>query len=694
MSTRRIAICLINPGKQLSEHRLLSGAPWPAKFESRFVRAAGATPNCYTLRLTNLAAVPLSGFKLCISGPNRVDARAHISGGQVVNSLSNHLELAPDPGFALAPGASWTVLAKGLHYNLQHWTDGATTAYLVLEDGQTCRIATAPTVYEGDNQPLLRGTERYEVPPQPPEPLSIVPWPRSVAVSGQRPAPQSLHFEAADEKSKAAATAFADLARQLFAAEGLVRPAAEGGLAVTCMVDGAHAPEAYGLIFSEARIVLAASTQAGFLYGMITLGQILRGAKTYPMQFLFPLNGEIADRPEFGWRGSHLDVARQFYATDEVKHYLRVLAWNKMNRFHWHLTEDEAWRIEIEAYPELTEIGAWRGHGLAIPPLLGSGPEKHGGYYSKDAVREIVDFAGTLAITILPEIDIPGHSFATLKALPWLRDPQEHGTYASVQVFPNNCLNPAREETFQFLDKVFDELAALFPAKIIHIGADEVPLGAWSGSPAALAWLRAHGGDTVAAEHAARLNGLSNLHGADDIEGTGAALLQANFLRRVQAMLQSKGCLTGGWEEAAHGDVVDKNATYLVGWRNIAVCRKLAAAGYNIVISPGQHYYLDMAQTTQWHEPGAWWAGASSPQQTYAFDPAAGWSARERQKLMGVQACIWSEPMTDRAVFDRLVFPRLSAIAETGWTPEAMKSWDRFRAAVGLMPNMYGNWRG
>jgi hexosaminidase len=138
--------------------------------------------------------------------------------------------------------------------------------------------------------------------------------------------------------------------------------------------------------------------------------------------------------------------------------------------------------------------------------------------------------------------------------------------------------------------------------------------------------------------------------------------------------------------------VVDKAATYLVGWRRVEISRQLAADGYDIVVSPGQHYYLDMSQRTEWSEPGAWWAGQSSPQQTYGFDPAAGWSDTEKQHLLGIQACIWSEPMTDRAVFDRLVFPRLSAIAETGWTQAGRKSWARFSGAVGLMPNLYGYW--
>ena len=691
MLIHRNATCLIEKALPLSESVLMQGR-WPAQFESSFSRAVADQPNCYTLSLTNLAKVPLTKFALSISGPNRIDSRAKITGGRVANSLSNHLELLPDEGYVLAPGATWTVKAQGLHYNLQHWSDGATTAYLVLEDGSLCRVAISPTRYVGDNQPLRRGTERFVVPPDPPEPLSIIPWPSHVQISGQRAAPQGLSFQSQDAEAQAAALAFGVLAKGLFPAEALALPMAEGGLHVSCLVDRSQQAEAYAIIFSPGLVQLHASKHAGFLYGMITLAHILRGARAYPQQFIFPLHGEIRDEPAYHWRGSHLDVARQFYAADEVMQFLRVLAWNKLNRFHWHLTEDEAWRIEIETYPKLTEIGAWRGHGLLIPPLLGSGPEKYGGYYSKQVVHEIVRFAQTLCIVVVPEIDIPGHSFAALQALPWLRDPKEHGSYSSVQVFPNNCLNPAREETYEFLDKIFDELAELFPDKIIHIGADEVPLGAWSGSPLALDWLRTNAGEDLAQSHADRLNGVSNLHGADAIEGTGAALLQAHFLERVQKMLAVKGCLTGGWEEAAHGDVVDKSAVYLVGWRNVVVCQKLAAQGYKIVVSPGQHYYLDMSQSKEWHEPGAWWAGSSSPQQTYNFDPAAGWSKAEKEQLMGVQACIWSEAMTDRAVFDRLVFPRLSAIAETGWTSNERKSWARFESVVGLMPNLYGHW--
>ena len=169
-------------------------------------------------------------------------------------------------------------------------------------------------------------------------------------------------------------------------------------------------------------------------------------------------------------------------------------------------------------------------------------------------------------------------------------------------------------------------------------------------------------------------------------------MLQAEFIRRISNYINSKGAITGGWEEAAHGDVIDKARSYLVGWRNVEVNAALAAAGYDIVVSPGQRYYLDMANSLSWSEPGAGWAGWSGPQETYEFEPREGMGEAQLKHLLGVQSCIWSEPMTDRAIFDRLVFPRISAVAETGWTAPENKSWARFSAFAGLMPIMYGHW--
>lgn len=660
------------------------------RLETTWAPATANEKLSYSLTLTNQSSKAIEGFVLCVSGPGRFDPAVALEGGTLVRRLSNHSELAPPDDFVLEPKQRWTVTARALGYALAHWTDGANAAYLVLADGSVAPVTVAPTKAIGDNAPLKRGAEIYPVPAQAPVPVSIIPWPHSVSVSGQRAVPQGLALRPNGGEATAAAAAFSNLVDSLFAVEGIVRGEAEGGVPVDLVIADGFGPEAYAIRFSTGAVEVSAGTKTGLFYALVTLGQIWRGARWHPETLLFPASGEIRDEPALGWRGTHLDVARQFYATAEIKSFLKILAWNKLNRFHWHLSDDEAWRVEISAYPELTRIAAWRGHGLPVPPLLGSGPERSGGYYTKAAVREIVELAGQLGIEIIPEIDVPGHCYAMLQAIPALRDPGESGKYFSVQAFPNNCINPAREETYRVLETIFDELIELFPFKAIHVGADEVPIGAWSGSPQALARLAALGGEDIAKSHARRLGVVTNTHGADAIEGSGAALLQAQFLKRIQTFLASRGCITGGWEEAAHGNVIDKTKCYLNGWRSVEVSAALAGEGYDIVVNPGQVYYLDMANSPEWSEPGAHWAGWSEPETLYGFDPVAGWTAEQKKHFLGVQTCIWSEPMTDRAVFDRLVFPRISALAETGWTQPERKSWERFKALAGLMPVLYG----
>jgi hexosaminidase len=624
-----------------------------------FVLRSSWDDGAYRLTLSNHSGQPVENFRLGFSGPARINDTATIGNGRVVTQLSNFAELAPPTGFILEPGADWVVDIDALDYPLRHWTDGATTGFVVLADGKTLPALTLPTG-RPDSDPYLRGTMPLDG--EPPVTASIIPWPNHVEVSGRRSPPQGLSIETDGEESIAAAKAFGEVSDLLFPGEGLVRQADEDGLRVMLTPDPDLKGEAYCIGFASHGAKIEAGTATGFLYGLVTLGQMLRGARIEQQRFSFPLSGHIEDAPAMGFRGCHLDVARRFYGVAEIERFVAILAWNKLNRFHWHLSDDEAWRVEIEAYPELTTVGAWRGYGLPLPPLLGSGPERSGGFYSKADIARIVDLAGRFGIEVIPEIDVPGHCYAMLEALPQLKDPGENGLYHSIQNFPNNCLNPAVEAVYGALETIFGEMVEMFPSRWFHVGADEVPAGAWETSPLA----RGMGRDA------------------------GAASLQAKFLQRIQAFLTSKRKITGAWEEAAHGGGIDRTACYLVGWVSVEGSQKLASEGYDVVVAPGQAYYLDMANSADWHEPGAGWAGYSSPEKTYAFDPVAGWSEAEKQKFLGVQACIWSEPMSDRAVFDRLVFPRLSAIAETGWTDATQKDYARFAALAGLMPNLYG----
>lgn len=637
----------------------------PLRLETHWTPSSENELLAYALTLTNVSDRPMTGFRLCISGPGRIDTAAAVENGSLHTRLSNYAEFAPPEGFVLGPNSSWTVTARGLSYPLRHWSEGTNTAYVVFEDGSNLPVTVLPSRSSGDNATPKRGADVYPVPDIAPVAVSIVPWPNQVSVTGRRLVPLGLAPHADSDEANQAIAAFAELTASLFPVEGLVRPEAEGGLAVNLQLQGDLGPEAYHIRFDADGAAVAAASHSGFLYGLITLGQMLRGARQHPQTFLFPLEGEIRDEPWARWRGTHLDVARQFYASAEVSQFLRILAWNKLNRLHWHLSDDEAWRIEIEAYPELTATGAWRGHGLAIPSLLGSGAAPMGGYYTKPVIRKVVALAAQLGIDIVPEIDMPGHCYSVLQSLPWLRDPAETGEYFSIQGFPNNCLNPGRAETYTFVETLIDELVELFPSKTIHIGGDEVPAGAWEGSPQAKAHLATLGSG-------------------------GTPQLQADFLRRVQAMLTARGRITGAWEEASHGGGIDKANCYLNGWHTVEVSAQLAAEGYDIVVCPGQIYYLDMANSPAWSEPGSGWAGWSDPEKLYGFDPVEGWSEEQKQRFLGVQTCIWSEAMTDRGIFDRLIFPRISALAETGWTTPGKKSWDRFKALVGLMPLLYG----
>jgi len=381
---------------------------------------------------------------------------------------------------------------------------------------------------------------------------------------------------------------------------------------------------------------------------------------------VFPTGGEIKDEPALAWRGTHLDVARQFYSTAEVERFLQLMAWNKLNRFHWHLTDDEAWRLEIKAYPQLTTLGVLRGPDEPLLPQLGNGAEPVGGFYSQADVRAIVAQATALHVDVVPEIDIPGHSAATLVALPDLTDGQEAPeSYHSVQGYPNNALNPAVAFTYEFLEKVLDEMVELFPSAYIHIGGDEVANGSWLASPLAKKLMEQEG-----------------------ISGTFA--LQSYFLKRVKQMLTARGRKLAGWNEVAHGGGVSTEDTLLMAWERPEVGIELAREGYDVVMTPGQAYYLDMAQADAWQEPGASWAGTATPAHTYGYEAEGEFPDELKARLRGVQACIWSEHYLSRGYFNRLVFPRLSALAETGWTRPERKSFKRFEALVGLMPVLYG----
>jgi hexosaminidase len=338
--------------------------------------------------------------------------------------------------------------------------------------------------------------------------------------------------------------------------------------------------------------------------------------------------------PRYEWRGLHIDLARQFLPAADVSWLVDVAAWHGLNRLHLHLTDDEGWRVPVDGYPALTEVGAWRGDGLPIPPLLGSGSEPYGGAYTREEIAGWVAAAGEAGVVLVPEVDLPGHCFAALAAYPDLADPDDTSGAVSVQWFVDNVLNPGVAGWRPFVEAVFGSLADLFPSPWLHAGGDELPPGAWRQSPAAQ---RA------------------------GMDGTG-------FLRDiVELIVSTTGRRIGVWQEAAEAGAVRPDDGYVVGWKSAGDCRRLAADGFQVVAAPAEVYYLDMAADAEWHTPGMSWAGHSSVADIEAFDAGAGWSDGERANLLGVQACLWAEHVHDRPALERLLFPRLATFAESTW---------------------------
>ncbi|MFE6162684.1 beta-N-acetylhexosaminidase [Streptomyces sp. NPDC056486] len=420
--------------------------------------------------------------------------------------------------------------------------------------------------------------------------------------------------------------------------------------AVSLEIDDSLAPEAYRLTVGERGIDIVGGAAPGVFWGAQTLRQLI-GADAFrraPLRAGVPHTVPgclIEDSPRFRWRGMMLDVARHFMPKDGVLRYLDLLAAHKLNVFHFHLSDDQGWRIEIKRYPKLTEVGSWRPRskwGHRASELWNDTP--HGGYYTQDDIREIVAYAHERHIAVVPEIDIPGHSQAAIAAYPELGNTDVVDT-ASLGVWDTWGVNPnvlaPTENTLRFYEGVFEEVLELFPSTFIHVGGDECPKDQWKASPTAQA----------------RIKEL----GVGDEDG-----LQSWFIRHFDTWLTSRGRRLIGWDEILEGGLAD-GAT-VSSWRGYGGGIAAAKAGHDVVMCPEQQVYLD-------HRQGG---GADEPvpigfvrtlEDVYRFEPLPSQlTADEARHVLGTQANVWTEVMEHHARVDYQVFPRLAALAEVAWS--------------------------
>ncbi len=464
--------------------------------------------------------------------------------------------------------------------------------------------------------------------------------------------PERLSVAAGDAARPVAAFLVEGLQGIGFAAESSVEREAAIRLELS---DEAGDPEGYELVVSVGGITLRAADPAGLFYGVQSLLQLFPAEATSPIRI--PCL-EVRDSPRFGWRGLHLDVARHFFPVPFVKKFIDVMARYKLNTFHWHLTEDQGWRIEIKKYPKLTEVGAWREETL-VGRHRREGPRTydgvpHGGYYTQDEIREVVAYAAERFVTIVPEIEMPGHATAALAAYPELANDEGPEGVATDWGIHDNIFSPA-EETFEFLSDVLEEVVSLFPGEYIHIGGDEVPKAKWKSSEFAQGLMRREG--------------LAN-----------EEELQSWFVRRIEKVLQKFGRKLVGWDEILEGGLAP-DAT-VMSWRGEKGGIASAKMGHDVVMTPGFALYFDHYQAAPAYEPLA--IGGFTPlEKVYRYDPVpAELSAEEARHIRGVQANVWTEYMKTPEQVEYMTFPRALALSEVAWIPPDLKEWDGFAARV------------
>lgn len=428
-------------------------------------------------------------------------------------------------------------------------------------------------------------------------------------------------------------------------------------------LDTSIADEGYSLDIDPSNIIIKASSAAGFYYAIQSLKQLLPIAvygdkKSDSVEKWEIPCAHIDDAPRFSYRGMHLDVARHFFSVDEVKRYIDLLAMHKLNVFHWHLTDDQGWRIEIKKYPKLTEIGSIRKHTMVKKNFDQYDNTPYGGYYTQDQIRDIVNYAKERFITIIPEVDLPGHMVAALASYPSLGctgGPYEvQGMWG---VHPD-VLCAGKEETYEFVTDVLSEVIELFPSRYIHIGGDECPKDRWKKCPLCQARIQKLGLKT-------------------DKEHTAEERLQSYFMTRIEKFLNENDRQIIGWDEILEGGAAP-NAT-VMSWRGTDGGVQAAKLRHNVVMTPNTYLYFDYYQSEDTQtEPLA--IGSYVPlERVYDFEPVPDTLDNDSKKyILGAQANLWTEYISDFKQVEYMLLPRLDALSEVQWTRSENKNWVNF----------------
>ena len=423
------------------------------------------------------------------------------------------------------------------------------------------------------------------------------------------------------------------------------------------------AVEEYRIEIDHKAVKVSASDYNGVLYSIETIKQLLPAeiytTKPAPEELDWHIPcGVIKDKPRFAYRGMHLDCSRHFFSIDEVKKYLDIMAVYKLNRFHWHLSDDQGWRVEIKRFPELTLIGGYRSGTMIGRDWDSDDGIRYGGYYTQEQIKDVIAYAAKLGITIIPEIDLPGHMLAALSAYPELGC--SGGPYETWHKWgvAEQVLCPGKEVTFEFLEGVLDEIADLFPSEYIHIGGDECPKTEWENCP----------------DCQAKIAEL----GLTDKDGfTAEQYLQNYVTSRVQAFLTTKGKKIIGWDEILEGELAP-GAT-VMSWRGVDGGIQAARMGFDAIMTPTTYCYFDYCQSKDKDSEPLGIGGYIGLETIYGYEPMEGMPDGAEEHILGVQANLWTEYIQTPEHLEYMLLPRLLALSEVQWCQPENKSFASFK---------------
>ena len=484
--------------------------------------------------------------------------------------------------------------------------------------------------------------------------LSIIPQPTEVTAGNgnfEITAKTSLKFDPANKDLRRIAGFLNDHLKKFYKMELQSSDRNDDVIQLKLSASERMDKEGYRLNIDKNGILITASDPNGIFYGIQTLKQLLSPDTTARMVLSYL---EIKDKPRFSWRGLHLDCCRHFFPVSFIRKYIDDMAMYKMNTFHWHLTEDQGWRLEIKKYPNLIDIGSWRDEtylGRKIDKYDGIG---YGGFYTQDQVREIVRYAAERFITIIPEIEMPGHSSAALAGYPDLGC--TGGPYEVQKkrgVFPD-VFCAGKEESFNFLEGVIDEVCELFPSTYIHIGGDECRKTSWEKCPLCQKRIKDEG-----------------LKDANE--------LQSYFVRRMEKYLISKGRRLIGWEEILEGGLAPE-AT-VMPWKKNTVAGSVAARQkHDVIMCPATNCYFNYYQVKDITNEPPGYPGFLPLEKVYSFEPVpADLSKEDSHYIIGAQACVWSEYISTTSNLEYTIFPRICAMSEVIWSPAEKKDFSGFK---------------